>query len=119
MSREAFEASASVTVVDFANEPPREVWVVSSPTGPDLVTLNKAEAMQHAAELSGEFPESGPFRVCQYAAIPFAQKAALAWAYEDAARVCDTHRKLTYSDCADTLGKASSAIRERAKEVAR
>lgn len=53
-------------------EPPREVWVVSSPTGPDFVASYRQGAMEHAAECAGEFPENGPFRVCRYIAEPFA-----------------------------------------------
>jgi hypothetical protein len=53
-------------------EPPREVWVVSSPTGPDFVASYREAAMEHASELAGEFPESGPYRVCKYVAVPFA-----------------------------------------------
>lgn len=52
--------------------PPREVWVVSSPTGADFVSNYRQGAMEHAAELAGEFPESGPYRVCRYVAEPFA-----------------------------------------------
>jgi hypothetical protein len=55
-----------------ADEPPREVWVVSSPTGPDYVASYRQAAMEHASECAGDFPENGPYRVCRYIAEPFA-----------------------------------------------
>lgn len=58
-------------VSEFSPEPPREVWVVSSPIGPDFVALLRVEAMEHAAEMADEFPENGPYRVCKYVAEPF------------------------------------------------
>lgn len=53
-------------------EPAREVWVVSSQSGPDFVAAYREAAMEHAAELAEEFPEQGPYRVCKYVALPFA-----------------------------------------------
>ena len=53
------------------SEPPREVWIVSTPTGPDHVALTRQCAMEHAAIMAGDFPELGPWRVCKYVAEPF------------------------------------------------
>ena len=53
------------------SEPPCEVWIVSTPTGPDHVTITRECAMEHAAIMAGDFPELGPWRVCRYVAEPF------------------------------------------------
>ena len=56
---------------DLLTEPLREVWIVSTPTGPDHVDITRDGAMEHAAEMAGDFPELGPWRVCKYVAEPF------------------------------------------------
>ena len=56
------------------SEPPREVWIVSTPTGPDHVAITRECAMEYAAIMAGDFPELGPWRVCKYVAEPFQAK---------------------------------------------
>jgi hypothetical protein len=56
-----------------SGEPPRFVWVVSNAFGADYVSSFKQASMDHAALQAGDFPESGPWRVCKYVAEPFAR----------------------------------------------
>lgn len=79
-----------MTVLEFNPEPPREVWVVSTPLGPEFVAGFREGAMDHAYICAGEFPEHGPYRVCKYVAEPFSNLAGeMLEALEAVVRVAD------------------------------
>lgn len=96
-----------MSVIELNPEPPREVWVVSTPTGPEFVASFREGAMDHASISAGDFPDNGPYRVCKYVAEPFSLVNEMLEALEAVVRVAD--RKTVEFDMAHAaIAKAKS-----------